>query len=132
MTRLLIVLSIAVSGMTAQQPVFRVRTELVRIDALVTDDGTPVTGLTASDFEVLDNGVRQRITAVGAVEAVQLGVVLDVSGSMTGDRLEIARAATLDLLDQLKRGERFAIVAFADQVARIARPGASVADAATA
>ena len=132
MTRLLIVLSIAVSGMTAQQPVFRARTELVRIDALVTDDGTPVTGLTAGDFEVLDNGVRQRVTAVDAVEAVQLGVVLDVSGSMTGDRLEIARAATLDLLDQLKRGERFAIVAFADQVARVARPGASVADAATA
>ncbi|MBK5297390.1 MAG: VWA domain-containing protein [Vicinamibacteria bacterium] len=132
MTRLLMVLSIAVGGTVAQQPVFRARTELVRIDALVTDDGAPVTGLTASDFEVRDNGARQRVTAVGAVEAVQLGVVLDVSGSMTGERLEIARAATSDLLDQLTRGDRFAIVAFADQIARVAAPGASVADAQTA
>ena len=98
----------------------------------MTDDGAPVTGLTASDFEVRDNGVRQRVTAAGTVEAVQLGVVLDVSGSMTGDRLEIARAATSNLLDQLTRGDRFAIVAFADQIARVAKPGASVADATTA
>ena len=126
------VLSIAVSGMVAQQPVFRARTELVRIDALVTDDGAPVAGLTASDFAVRDNGVLQRVTAAGAVEAVQLGVVLDVSGSMTGERLEIARTATSALLDQLTRGDRFAIVAFADQIARVAKPGASVADATTA
>jgi len=126
------VLSIAVSGMAAQQPTFRARTELVRIDALVTDDGAPVTGLAASDFEVRDNGIRQRVTAAGTVEAVQLGVVLDVSQSMAGDRLEIARAATSNLLDQLARGDRFAIVAFADQIARVAKPGASVADATTA
>lgn len=132
MTRLLIVLSVAVSGMVAQQPVFRARTELVRIDALVTDDGAPVTGLTARDFEVRDNGIRQRVTAAGTVEAVQLGVVLDVSASMTGNRLEIARAATGNLLDQLTRGDRFSIVAFADQVARVTQPGASVADATTA
>ncbi len=134
MTRLLLLVMVLVGAADTQvqQPVFRARTELVRIDALVTDDGAPVTGLTASDFEVRDNSVRQRVTAAGAVEAVQLGVVLDVSGSMTGDRLEIARAATSDLLDQLKRGDRFAIVAFADQIARVDRPGASVADATTA
>lgn len=50
---------------------------------------------------------------------------------MTGDRLEIARAATGNLLDQLTRGDRFSIVAFADQVARVTTPGASVADATT-
>ncbi len=133
MTRLLIVLSIAVSGMTAQQPIFRARTELVRIDALVTDDGDAGDGadgqrLRGPSTTACGSASRPSVT----VEAVQLGVVLDVSGSMTGDRLEIARAATLDLLDQLKRGDRFAIVAFADQVARVARPGASVADATTA
>ena len=109
---------------------FRARTELVRIDVLVTDDGAPVTGLTAADFEVRDKGVRQRVTAAGSVDAVQLGVVLDVSGSMTGERLAIARKATTDLLRQLTRDDRFAIVAFGDQVGRVAEPGASVADAA--
>ncbi len=79
------VLSILAGTFPLQQPTFRARTELVRIDALVTDDGAPVAGLTASDFEVRDNGIRQRVTAAGTVEAVQLGVVLDVSGSMTGE-----------------------------------------------
>lgn len=131
MTRLLLAMSI-VCGAAVQPPVFRARTELVRIDALVTDGGNPVTGLTADDFEVRDNGVPQRVTAAGAVEAVQLGVVLDVSGSMTGDRLEIARTATSDLLYQLGRDDRFAIVAFGDQVARLTTSGASVADASVA
>ncbi len=131
MTRLLWML-LVLGTFPLQEPLFRVRTEGVRIDALVTDDGAPVAGLTASDFEVRDNGIRQRVTAAGTVASLQLGVVLDVSGSMTGERLEIAREATSDLLDQLKRGDRFAIVAFADQIARVGAPGASVADATTA
>ena len=85
----------------------------------MTDEGAPVTGLTAADFEVRDKGVRQRVTAAGSVEAVQLGVVLDVSGSMTGERLAIARKATTDLLSHLTRDDRFAIVAFGDQVGRV-------------
>ena len=134
MTRLLLLTAIVAGavGSEAQQPVFRARTELVRLDVLVTANGAPVTGLTAADFEVRDNGVSQRVTAAGAVEAVQLGVVLDVSGSMTGDRLAIARKATTDLLHRLTPADRFAIVAFGDQVARVGYPGASVADAAVA
>ena len=143
MTRLLVALFVLACGpegprytspdtLPTQQPTFRARTELVRVDALVTDDGAPVTGLTARDFEVRDNGVPQRVTAAGTVEAVQLGIVLDVSGSMTGNRLEIARGATSTLLYQLTRGDRFAIVAFADQIARVSKPGASVADVTTA
>lgn len=134
MTRLLLATAIVAgaAGAEVQQPVFRARTELVRIDVLVTDDGAPVTGLAAADFVVRDNGVTQRVTAAGAVDAVQLGVVLDVSGSMTGERLAIARQATTDLLHRLAPADRFAIVAFADQVGRVAFPGASVADAAVA
>lgn len=132
MTRLLLMTAIVAGavGSEAQQPVFRARTELVRLDVLVTADGAPVTGLAAADFEVRDNGVSQRVTAAGAVDAVQLGVVLDVSGSMTGERLAIARKATTDLLHRLTPADRFAIVAFGDQVGRVSYPGASVADAA--
>jgi VWFA-related protein len=111
------------------QPTFRARTEAVRLDALVTDDGVPVTGLTAADFDVRDNGVPQRVTSLGAIEAVQLGVVLDVSGSMTGERLEIVRAATSDLLRQLDARDSVAIVGFGSQVGRLAARGSDVAHA---
>lgn len=133
MTRALLLLTVLVGGVAgAGQPTFRSGTELVRVDVLVTDRGVPVAGLRAADFEVRDNGVAQRVTAAGVVEAVQLGVVLDISGSMTGERMAIARKATTDLLGRLMPADRFAIVAFADQVARVTRPGTSVAEAAVA
>jgi VWFA-related protein len=132
-TRSLILLATFLAGSAGtpdQQPLFRSGTELVRVDVLVTDDGAPVAGLTAADFEVRDKGVRQRVTSAGVVAAVQLGVVLDVSGSMTGERLAIARSATVDLLGRLTRDDKFAIVAFGDQIGRVTAPGASVAEAA--
>ena len=46
----------------SQEPMFRARVDGVRVDALVTSDGRPVTGLTAADFELRDNGVVQQIT----------------------------------------------------------------------
>ena len=45
------------SHVTAQTPpTFPAGVELVRIDVVVLDHGTPVTGLTAADFEVTENG----------------------------------------------------------------------------
>ena len=44
--------------LTGQQPqtTFRARVDRVRIDAMVVEKGRPVTGLTAADFDVRDNG----------------------------------------------------------------------------
>ena len=117
-------LALATAGLAAQ-PTFRARTELVRLDVLVTDDGRPVPGLTAADFEVRDNGVVQRVAAVGAIESVQLAVVLDASGSMTGDRLALARSATTDLLRQLTPRDSVGVLAFGSQPGRLAARGAS-------
>jgi VWFA-related protein len=108
------------------QPSFRARTELVRLDVLVTDAGTPVAGLRAADFEVRDNGVLQQVRAVDAIEAVPLAVVLDTSGSMTGDRLDLARSATRELLGQLAPRDSAAVLAFGSQVGRLSAPGAAV------
>jgi Ca-activated chloride channel homolog len=114
------------------QPVFRAGTELVRIDALVSDDGVPVEGLTATDFEVRDNRVAQTVAAIATIESVQLGVVLDASGSMTGERMALARRATSDLLGRLTQADRFSVVAFGDQVGIVANRGTSVAKTVTA
>jgi VWFA-related protein len=105
----------------AQEPLFRARVDAVRLDVLVTRDGVPVRGLTTNDFEVRDNGVSQQVTSVTARETVQLGVVLDTSGSMTGQRIAIARSATTELIGQLHPGDTVAVVAFGDQVISLAR-----------
>jgi hypothetical protein len=43
------------------QPTFRVEANFVRVDVYPTADGKPVQGLTAADFEVLEDGVPQKI-----------------------------------------------------------------------
>src|SRR5687768_17259399 len=49
-------------------PTFRVEVNYVEVDALVTDaSGNPVANLTADDFEVLEDGKPQKITAFSLV-----------------------------------------------------------------
>jgi len=57
------------AGAQAQPvPTFPARAERVVVDVVVTDrDGVPVTGLSAADFEVSEDGERQRIASFEAV-----------------------------------------------------------------
>ena len=124
---------IAATGLFAQanqQPTFRARTDMVRVDALVVRDGRPVTGLPAEAFEVRDNGVPQRVVSVTAIDVVNLGVVLDVSGSMEGTRLSKALKAFRDLQAQLDERDHYVALAFGDQVALIADSTMPAAEAA--
>ncbi len=53
-----------------QQPIFRVGANIVRVDVTVIDrQGNPVNSLTADDFEVQEDGVRQAIQTFKYVEA---------------------------------------------------------------
>lgn len=103
----------------AIQPTFRAVTELVRIDALVVEGNRPVAGLTADDFEIRDNGVPQRVASVTMTDRVQVGLVLDVSGSMTAERMGLARAAVERVVGQLESDDEYELFAFNDQVALI-------------
>jgi VWFA-related protein len=61
---------------------FRVGTDMVFVDVSVRDRGRPVTGLTAEDFTVTDNGVPQLVEAVEATAVpIDLTLVVDVSGN---------------------------------------------------
>jgi VWFA-related protein len=51
-----------------QRPVFRTGTSLVRVDAYPSKDGKILEGLTAEDFEVLEDGVPQKIASFQFVE----------------------------------------------------------------
>lgn len=85
---------------------FRSGVDLINITATVTSEGGRViTGLTRDDFVVYEDDKPQELTYFSADRVpVSLGIVLDTSGSMAGDKFDDARIAldrfTLDLLDQ--------------------------------
>jgi Ca-activated chloride channel family protein len=118
--RALIALCLAAmaAATSAKQTTFSSRIEAVRVDVLVTDNGRPLQGLTAADFEVLDNGVRQHVD-LASFEQIPLNVVLalDMSASLQGLRLGHLQTAGKKVLDGLKPGDRAALVAFSHVVA---------------
>jgi VWFA-related protein len=101
----------------AQNPVFSARSDMVRLDVLVTAGDKPILGLTAEDFQILDNGVPQKADFI-SFDQLPLNVVLvfDVSGSMVGQRLDDLRAAGHRVLDQLRKEDRAALVSFSEVV----------------
>jgi VWFA-related protein len=97
--------------------VFRTATEAVRVSVLVSDGRRPVAGLRAEDFDIRDNGILQKVTAVvGQEAALDVTLVLDASGSLAGFPLEHLKASALDVVAGLRPGDRVGIVAFADTI----------------
>jgi len=96
-----------------RQATFRSGTEAVRVDVLVTERGRPVRGLTPADFEVLDSGVPQQVD-YAAFEEIPLNVVfvLDMSVSVSGERLGHLQEAGAAVLEGLKAGDQAALVTF--------------------
>jgi Ca-activated chloride channel family protein len=91
----------------AQQEGFRFRSavELINVTATVSDhSGRFVGGLTKDDFIVYEDGQPQEVSHFSNERVpVSLGIVLDTSGSMAGDKFDSARTAIdrflYDLLD---------------------------------
>ena len=83
---------------------FHTAVDLVTLNATVTDaSGHAVTGLRAQDFVVYEDGERQEVSQFEAERVpVSLGLVVDTSGSMAGEKMSAAQAAVsrfvLDLL----------------------------------
>ena len=98
--------------------VFRSAVELTSITATVRDqDGRLVTGLTREAFEIHEDGVRQEITQFTNERVpVSLAVLLDISDSMYGRRMDNARTAVETFLeDLLDPGDEFLVMAFNHQ-----------------
>jgi len=93
----------------------------------------PVTGLKASDFELLDNGVPQQISDISYERLpIDLTIVLDVSASVTGPVLDQLRQSVRQLKSDLGARDRLKLVAFNMRVRRLAdfEAPASAADSA--
>lgn len=105
------------SGAQDRRP-FRSGIELTSITATVRDaDGRLVTGLERDAFEVFEDGEPQTITQFTHDRVpIGLGVLLDISDSMFGRRIQDARAA-IDrfLFELLDPGDEFFVLAFNHQ-----------------
>ena len=108
-----VVLALAGATLRGQQPSaqnpdsfrFRSGVELVNVTATVSDSsGRFVPDLTKDDFVVYEDDVRQTVSQFSAERVpVSLGIALDTSGSMVGEKIDAARGALdrflSDLLD---------------------------------
>ncbi len=98
-------------------PTFRTNVERVQVDVSVTRDGRPVSGLSASDFVLTDNGDPQDLESA-VLEDVPLSVqlVLDTSASVSGERLTHLVAAGRGLLAALTPRDWAGLITFSNVV----------------
>jgi len=95
--------------------VLRSGIDAVTVTATVLDaDGRLVQGLPKEAFEVYDDGEQQQITQFTNERVpVGLGLLLDISDSMFGDRIKDARVAVERFLfDLLDKSDEFFVLAF--------------------
>ena len=89
-------------------------TDMVTLTVTVTDTyGRFVTGLGKNAFTVTDDKVAQDITFFSDEDApVSLGVIFDVSGSMSGDKINKAREALKKFIDTSHTGDEYFLIGF--------------------
>jgi Ca-activated chloride channel family protein len=114
---------------------FRARVDLVHFPVVVTDkEGSPITGLTRDDFEIVEMGKRQAITyfamgdpddgdRLGELLPLHIGLALDTSGSMEQDIHEV-RTAVVKFLNANETAVDVTLVDFDTEI-RVARYAAS-------
>ena len=101
-----------------QMPVYRAGVDLVVLNvAVLDDDGEPVTGLTAEDFKISEDGVPQEVAlfASSSNTPLDIALVLDMSGSVAASAPAIKRDAKA-FLDALGPSDCVYFVPFQETV----------------
>jgi VWFA-related protein len=118
MVWLVILIAAGETPAAAQQTTFSVEAEEVRIDVLVTERGKPVAGLSASDFEIFDNGIPQEIqyATLQRQTPISATLVFDMSRSVAGQLLINLKEAARALLTDFKNDDYAALITFNNAV----------------
>jgi VWFA-related protein len=112
-----LLLLVAPSGEAAQVPTFGSAIEVVRLDVSVTRAGAPVLGLTAADFEVDDEGKRQKAELVVQDTAtIHAILALDTSSSVAGEKLSQLKAAAHRFVDALRPDDTLSLLTFSESI----------------
>jgi VWFA-related protein len=103
-----------------QPPTFRATTDAVSVEVSVHNRNRGVlTGLGATDFVILDNGVRQQVVDVSYGKVpIDVTIALDVSYSVTGALLDRLRRAVVQLMGDLGKEDRLRLILFNMRVSR--------------
>ena len=101
----------------------RVETNLVTMPVSVLDrDGRFVSGLAQRDFEIFENGQKQKIEYFQSVEQpFTVVLMIDVSPS-TQFRIDEIQNAAISFVDQLRPADRVMVVAFDESVRVLSEP----------
>lgn len=96
--------------------------DLVEVYATVTDRaGSPVSGLGAADFEVLEDGRSQAIQAFAAGDfPLSVALALDHSASMAGSRLRLVQTRATAFLGRLRPEDQVMVLGIASEVVELA------------
>jgi VWFA-related protein len=105
-------LVVSATAAMPQDPVFRSSVEGVLVTVSVRQGNQPVSGLTADDFELTDKGVPQQIASL-SYESLPIDVtlLLDVSNSVLGRRLERLKRSVLETATLLRPDDRMRLIA---------------------
>jgi Ca-activated chloride channel homolog len=92
----------------------RIKTDLVTLTLTVTDlYGRYVSGLTKNNFTIFDNNKEQEVTFFSDSDApVSVGILFDVSGSMSGDKINKARTALERFINSSHPSDEYFLIAF--------------------
>jgi Ca-activated chloride channel homolog len=118
MTALVAGAAFAVTAMSsAPLAQFRSGIQMVPLTVTVTNRvGRPVSGLTSSQFTILEDGARQTLSYFSTVESpVDVAFLLDTSSSMNRE-LPLAREAACGLARRLRPGDRGAVAGVAENM----------------
>lgn len=111
----------AAVGVRAQgTPTFKSQADAVTVGVSVRRGGRPVSDLALADFELRDNGVVQQISGLSFEKLpIDVTVLLDISGSVSGAVLDQLRRAVSEVQHDLLPVDRLRIVAFNMRIQRV-------------